>query len=357
VNTLRFGVIGAGMIAGIHAQALRQATGASLSGVMDRGKGKAAIIAPECPPLHADDLERFIAREDIDAITIASPSGAHLEAAVLAARYGKHCLVEKPVEVTLPRIDDMIAAHRNAGTTLGGIFNTRYTDGAQLLKRTVDAGRFGRMTFASAVGPWWREQGYYDDSAWKGSWALDGGGALMNQGIHSIDLLQWLVGEPVSQVSGRIATLAHEGIEVEDTGAAQLVFANGALGTLACTTSMWPGHFRTITIAGTDGTAVLADGNLLEWRFRDETAQDDDIRRRLLQLPGAGVGASDPSAGVDADGHCMAVEAFCEAVTQGTTPEVDGVEARKAVAIIRAVYESSASGGNAVAVDNPGDSL
>ena len=120
-----------------------------------------------------------------------------------------------------------------------------------MLKVAVEAGRFGKLTFASAIGPWWRDQGYYDSSSWKGTWALDGGGALMNQGIHSIDLLQWLVGERITAVNGRIATLAHERIEVEDTGSAHLLFESGALGTIACTTSMWPGHFRTITISGT----------------------------------------------------------------------------------------------------------
>lgn len=350
MSETRFGIIGAGMIAAIHAQALRDASGATLGGVMDRGSGKGLAIAPECPAIATDDLEAFIARDDLDAITIASPSGAHLDAALLAARYGKHCLVEKPLEVTLPRIDQVIAAHEAAGTALGGIFNTRYTDGARMLKAAVDAGRFGRLTFASAVGPWWRDQAYYDDSDWKGTWALDGGGALMNQGIHSIDLLQWLVGEQVTRVSGAIGTLAHERIEVEDTGAAQLCFESGALGTIACTTSMWPGHFRTITLAGTEGTAVLADGDLLFWQFRTETLEDNAIRQRLLRLPGAGVGASDPSAGVDSDGHRLAIEEFVGAIDRNATPAVDGHEARKAVAIIRAVYQSSASDGAAVAV-------
>ena len=342
---IRFGIIGAGMIANIHADALCRCEMAELVGVMDNGSGKGKQIAPECDATGSDHLQTFINRHDIDAITIASPSGAHLEAGLLAARAGKHCLAEKPLEITVERCRALIDAHESAGTTLGGIFNTRYTDGAKLLKAAVEAGRFGKLTFASAIGPWWRDQGYYDSSSWKGTWALDGGGALMNQGIHSVDLLQWFVGERVTAVNGRIATLAHERIEVEDTGSAQIQFESGALGTIACTTSMWPGHFRTITISGTDGTVVLADGNLLVWRFKEETQADTDLRARLLNLPGAGVGASDPSAGVDSDGHLAAIEEFVSAIQAGQRPTVDGVEAMKAVAIIRAVYESSDNNG------------
>ncbi len=343
--TRRFGIVGGGMIAPIHVAAIRALPDAEVAGIMDNGSGRGRAIAPELDPTGADDLDVFVARDDIDIITIATPSGLHHEAAVKAAGAGKHCIVEKPMEIRLDRIDAMIAAHRRAGTLLGGIFNTRYSEAAQLLKRTVEAGRFGRLTFASAVGPWWRDQSYYDDSDWKGTWSLDGGGALMNQGIHSIDLLQWLVDSPVASVGGRTATLAHENVEVEDTAAAALTFENGALGTIACTTSMWPGHFRTISIAGTEGTAVLADTNLLVWRFRDETPEDEALRARLMTLPGPGIGASNPSAGLDSEGHRAVFAEFLAALDAGRSPPIDGNEARKAVAIILAVYESARLGG------------
>jgi UDP-N-acetyl-2-amino-2-deoxyglucuronate dehydrogenase len=344
VRIERVGIVGYGMIAKIHAAALRQMPNVQIVGVMDRGSGQGRVIAPEADAGGNNSLEAFMARDDLDWVTVATPSGVHLDAALLAARFGKHCIVEKPIEISLPRIDQMIAAHESAGTTLGGIFNNRYTQGAQLLKRTAEKGRFGRITFASAVGPWWRDPSYYGESNWKGRWALDGGGALMNQGIHSVDLLQWIVGEPVVRVSGSARTLVHD-IEVEDTATAQLEFQSGALGTLACTTSMWPGHFRTLTLAGTHGTAVLADGNLLFWAFREPDSVDDAQAAALTALPGIGVGASNPSAGVDAGGHLQAFEAFAEAVRDRSTPSVDGYEARKAIAIIRAVYESSEQGG------------
>ncbi len=348
--TYGIGIIGAGMIAPFHLEAIRGLPNARVVGIMDHGSGKGRQIAPELDPAGADDIEAFLAREDIHVITIATPSGSHLDIAVAAAQAGKHCIVEKPIEITLERIDTMIAAHVAAGTTLGGIFNNRFTKGAQLLKRTVEAGRFGTLTFASAVGPWWRDPDYYQSSSWKGTWAVDGGGALMNQGIHSVDLLQWLVASPVTSVSGRIATTAHPYIEVEDTGAATLQFENGALGSIACTTSMWPGHFRTITLAGTHGTAVLADEGLLFWQFREETEADEATRKDLLALPGAGIGAADPSAGVDARGHQAVFADFLHALEAGETPSVDGHEARKAVAIIRAIYESAQAGCTPVAI-------
>lgn len=347
----RFGIVGAGMIAPYHYQAINGLANARVVGVMDNGSGRGREIAPHTDPTGADDIDRFLARDDIDVITIATPSGAHLDTAVKAAQAGKHCIVEKPIEITQQRIDKMIAAHAEAGTQLGGIFNNRYTDAAQLVKRTVQSGRLGRLTFAAALGPWWRDQTYYDSSDWKGTWTLDGGGAMMNQGIHSVDQLQWIVGEPVTRVSAHIATLAHERVEVEDTAAASITFANGALGTIACTTSMWPGHFRTITVAGDAGTIVMADSRLLVWQFRQERPEDDQIRAAYISLPGEGVGASNPSAGVTADGHRAVFADFLAALECGETPAIDGYESRKAVSIIRAIYESAERGGAPVTPD------
>lgn len=341
----RFGIVGAGMIAPYHVEAINDLENARVVGIMDNGSRRGGEIAPDLDPTGSDDLDVFLARDDIDVITVATPSGAHYDAVIKAARAGKHCIVEKPIEITLERIDAMIAAHDAAGTKLGGIFNTRYIEAAQLVKRAVVAGRLGRLTFASALGPWWRDQSYYDSSDWKGTWALDGGGALMNQGIHAVDQLQWIVGSPVTRVSSYTATLAHDHVEVEDTAAASVMFANGALGTIACTTSMWPGHFRTLTVAGDAGTVVLADNRLLAWQFREETSEDDAIRAQYCSLPGAGVGASDPSAGVTAQGHRAVFVDFLAALDRGETPVIDGHESRKAVSIIRAIYESAERGG------------
>jgi predicted dehydrogenase len=280
-------------------------------------------------------------------VTIATPSGTHADLAVAAAKHGKHCIVEKPIDVTLQRIDMALEAHEKAGTRLGGVFNVRYMPTAILLKQAVEEGRFGRQTFGMAYGPWWRDQEYYDKGGWRGTMKLDGGGALMNQGIHTIDLLQWLMGD-VKRVSAATACLAHERIEVEDTGVATIEFKSGALGSIACTTSMWPGHFRIVEIAGTDGTVAMADENFFFWQFREDKAADNEVRSKYLKFPAVSVGASNPSAGLTADGHRDNFAGFLAALDAGKEPPISGREARKAVAIILAIYESAKRGGQPV---------
>jgi predicted dehydrogenase len=251
--------------------------------------------------------------------------------------------VEKPVEITLERIDRAINAHAKAGTHLGGIFNMRYQPTAKLFKKAITEGRFGKLTFGMAYGPWWREQEYYDKGGWRGTWNMDGGGALMNQGIHTIDLLQWLMGK-VKRVTAMAATLAHQRIEVEDTGAAVIEFESGALGTIACTTSMWPGHFRIVEVSGTDGTVAMADQKFFFWQFRKETPTDEEVRRSYIEFPAVSVGAANPSAGLTSDGHRENFAEFLQALDEGRSPTIDGHEARKAVQIILAVYESARTG-------------
>lgn len=341
------------MIAYWHAQAIAELPNAEVVGVCDHGRGNADRVGPRCACASGVcGLERFIARDDIDLITVATPSGAHLEPALLAARHGKHCLVEKPIEITLERIDAMIEAHDKAGTLLGGIFNMRYNAPVRLCKQALEAGRLGQPTFGMAYGPWWRDQAYYDDGGWRGTLALDGGGAFMNQGIHTIDLLQWLMG-PIAEVSARTATLAHERIEVEDTGSAAVVFENGALGTLACTTSMWPGRWRRVEVSGTDGSVGLVDDDLSTWNFREETDEDASIRKQYLKAPdpnAGAAGAANPSAGFTAGPHRENIADFLAAIDQGLPPVIDGREARRAVQVVLALYESARRGGAGVRV-------
>lgn len=351
----RIAVIGAGMIAAWHAKAIAGLPNAELAGVCDHGSGKGEAIGPRCGcAAGACELERFIAREDVHVVAVATPSGVHGEAVELAARHGKHCIVEKPIEIALERIDRMVEAHERAGTLLGGIFNLRYTPAAKALKSAVEQGRFGRLTFGLAYLPWWREQAYYDNGGWRGTLALDGGGAFMNQGIHTLDLLQWLMG-PVVEVSAFTATLAHQRIEVEDVGAAAIRFENGALGSIACTTAMWPGHFRLVEIGGTAGTVSMADDGFLHWQFQVETPEDDSIRRDFsVQLPGGGKhsrGAASPSAGFSVEAHQANFAEFLDAVERGQRPPIDGAEARKAVRLILAIYESAGNGGKPVSLD------
>lgn len=351
-NLYRFAIVGAGMIAEWHARAIAELPNAELTAVCDHGSGKAGRVGPRCECRNGCDLERLLARADVDVVAVATPSGTHAQISEQAARHGKHCLVEKPLDVTLEAVDRMIAAHERAGTFLGGIFNQRYTATAQLLKQAVEAGRFGRLTFGTAYCPWWRDQAYYDEGGWKGTQALDGGGAMMNQGIHAIDLLQWLMG-PVKRVTAMTGTLAHERIDVEDTGVAAVEFRNGALGLIACTTSMYPGHFRMVEVAGVDGTVSLADNNFLCWQFRREAPEDRRIQTEHRGLPPTSLGAADPSAGFTVDSHRENFAAFLSALEAATPPAIDGREARKAVEIVLAIYESARRGGAPVELSAP----
>jgi len=338
-----FGVIGGGMIGAFHVEAIKMLPNGKLMAVCDNAPDAAKQFGQKSGCEGVSDLEAFLSRDDIDVVTLATPSGTHAELAIAAAEHGKHCIAEKPLDITLEKIDAAIAAHEKAGTKLGGIFNGRFMSTAQLLKKAVDQGRFGKLTFGMAYGPWWREQAYYDNGGWRGTWALDGGGAFMNQGIHTVDLLQWLMG-PVKRVQASAATLAHERIEVEDTAAATLEFASGALGVMACTTSMWPGHFRIVEVAGDQGTAAMADQNFFFWQFRDEKPEDQQIREKYLEFPAVSIGAANPSAGVTADGHRDNFASFLSALDEGKSPDIDGPEARKAVQIILAIYESARTG-------------
>ncbi len=338
-----FGIIGAGMIGEFHAQAIEGLENARLVAACDSVEAKVTPFAAKHRCKGYTELERMLGDDEVDVLTVATPSGAHAEPAIAAARAGKHAIVEKPLDVTLDRIDRIIEAHEKAGTTLGGVFNGRFTRAAQLLKQAVVAGRFGRLTFGMAYGPWWRDQAYYDQGGWRGTVKWDGGGALMNQGIHTVDLLQWLMG-PVASVRACAATLAHERIEVEDTAAAAVEFASGALGTITFATSMWPGHFRLVEIGGDRGTAAMTDEKLLFWQFAEESPDDRKIREELLELPAVSTGASSPSAGMTADAHRANFADFLEAVEQRRPPLVSGPEARKAVAIVLAIYQSAHAG-------------
>ena len=337
------GVVGAGMIGNFHARAIKGLANAELVAVCEPVAERSQKFAAEHGCTAYDDLEKFLSDERIDVITVATPSWMHRDPAVAAARHGKHCIVEKPIEITLPRIDAILEAHAKAGTTVGGIFNMRYEAATNLVKQAVDTGRFGRMTFGMAYGPWWRDQAYYDQGGWRGTWDIDGGGAFMNQGIHTIDTLQFFMG-PIKQVSAFTRTLCHERIEVEDTGAVAVEFQSVALGTMACTTSMWPGHFRIIEVAGETGTVGLADNKFIFWQFAKETDEDNRIRAEYLEFPKVSVGAANPSAGMTPALHQANFADFLRALDEKRQPTISGLEARKAVQIILAIYASAKAG-------------
>jgi predicted dehydrogenase len=341
---LGFAIVGCGLIARFHVRALAEVPGARLIALVSRRRANAEKMAGELG-LHCDlatDLDSALARPDVHVVIVTTPSGAHLEPAVAAARAGKHVVVEKPLEISLERCDRIIDACDRAGVKLCTIFPSRFADANRTLKAAVDAGRFGRLTLGETTCKWWRPQSYYDEGGWKGTRALDGGGALMNQAIHNVDLLSWMMG-PVRQIMGFTATLAHERIEVEDTAVACLRFANGALGVIEATTSVHPGLPKTIAVHGDHGTAVIEQEDVLRWEFTPATAEDRAIKERFAQKVGASGGASNPAA-ISHVYHQRQLADFVRAIASGTEPLVDGREGRKAVEIILGIYRSAATG-------------
>jgi predicted dehydrogenase len=332
------------MIARFHAQALAEVPGARVVALVSRNRANAQALADKLGLQSeiATDLAPLLARLDVDIVIVTTPSGAHLEPAVAAAEAGKHVVVEKPLETTLERCDRIIQACDRHGVQLCTIFPSRFGDANRTLKAAVEAGRFGRLTLGETTCKWWRPQSYYDEGGWKGTQALDGGGALMNQAIHNVDLLLWLMG-PVTHITGFTATLAHERIEVEDTAVACLRFANGALGVIEATTSVYPGLPKTVAVHGDRGTAVIEQDDVLRWEFTPETAEDRAVRQRFAVKTGASGGSSNPAA-ISHQGHARQLADFVEALRTGRRPLVDGREGRRAVEVILGIYRSAATG-------------
>jgi predicted dehydrogenase len=338
----KIGIVGCGMIANFHAKAIQAAGGTLVACFDTRGEAadKLAGQYQGCKPYH--DIQTFLANTDIDIVTIGTPSGAHLEPAVAAAEAGKHVIVEKPLEITLERCHKIIAACEKNNVQLATIFPSRFHDSSLLLKSAVDAGQFGRLTLGDAIIKWYRTQEYYDSGAWRGTWELDGGGALMNQGIHTIDLLTWLMG-PVAEVTAHTALLAHERIEVEDTAVATLKFANGALGTIVGTTASYPGYLKRVEISGSKGSAILEEEDIIRWDFAEPLPSDAAVHETMANRKSGGGGAADPAA-INFSGHTK-VFANVLAAIEGKEPlVVDGHEGCRSVEIILAIYKSARSG-------------
>ena len=335
------GIIGLGAVAGIHAAAIKGIEKAEITAVYDTVPGRALAFSEKHGGRAYEDLEAFLASPDFKFVTITTPSGLHQDAAIAAARAGKHIIVEKPLEITTERCEKIIRAADENGVMLSGIFQSRFFDGSRKVREALDQGRFGKIILCDAYVKWYRSQEYYDSTAWRGTKDLDGGGALMNQSIHALDLLLWFGGN-VKEVSCRAATVAHERIEVEDVLVSTLMFENGAMGTLEATTAVWPGAPRRIEILGTRGSAVLEEDNIVQWQFMDEQPEDEKIRNLFSQKSSAG-GASDPM-GISSEGHRRQFEDCINAVETGGKPLVDGREAVRAVALVEAMYKSAASG-------------
>ena len=333
-----FAILGTGLISRFHARAVLDAPGAELVAVCSRSKERSGAFAAEFSCSAFTSLDEMLTLDDVDVLLITTPSGAHLEPAIAAARTGKHVLCEKPLEISVERVKSMITAHGEAGTQLGCIFQMRHFTALQPVREALAEGRFGTLTHAAVFVPWWREPAYYSESQWHGTKALDGGGALMNQSIHMIDLLCSLM-PPVKSVAAVSSSVGHPGIEVEDCASASLVFEGGAIGTVVGTTSSWPGRPKRLEITGTSGTIVMEDENLVCFDFRDKRPSDAEIIQRFSASAKL-AGAADPGAMSHA-GHTACISSFVDALRENRPYEVDGAEAAKSVALIEAIYRSA----------------
>jgi predicted dehydrogenase len=342
MSQIGYGIIGTGMIANIHARAIAEIPEARLAAVYDCVPERARAFAERHGTAAESDLESFLARTDVDAVTITTPSGVRADVAVPAARAGKHVLCEKPLEVTIERADRIIRACEESGVILGCVFQARTAANVRRIREALDAGRFGRLVLIDAQVPWFRTQEYYDSAAWRGTWKLDGGGTLMNQSIHIIDLMLYFAGVPRS-VYAFTDTLTHTGIEVEDTAVAAVRLASGALGTITASTCCAPGFPRRLEIAGERGSVVLEDDRLTRWSFVDQSADDDRAYRAGLQSDHIAGGAGAPDA-ISHEGHRRQIEDLTRAILEGRQPMVSGREARRAVELICGIYESARTG-------------
>jgi len=355
----RIGIIGIGAVANHHAKAIGDIDGAEVVAGSCRTESKGREFAGEYDCEWYADYENLLDDAAPDVVTVATPSGAHLDPTLAAADRGVHVLCEKPLEITVERIDRMIEAAEENDIKLGGIFQQHFNPVVQTVREAVAQGRFGDLAVANAHVPWWRDDEYYEGT-WKGTQDLDGGGALMNQSIHAIDAIQWLAaadmdlgpGEnPVEEVYAYTDVLGHdpEHIEVEDTAVAVLRYRDGTLGQIVGSTAMYPGTLRSLEVAGRDGTAEILEDELVTWEFRETRPEDAEIRAEYGEETESS-GASDPMA-IDYTGHTKNIRAFLDWVEEDTAYGLDAREARKAVAIIEAIYES-ADTGRPVAVGN-----
>ena len=336
---LGFGFIGAGAIAHFHAQAVAASKGGKLIGVVSRSRGTAEKFAAQYGMGFAsDDVDALLVQPGLDAVCITTPSALHLQPALAAIRAGKHLMIEKPLDATVEGTDHILNEAEKHGVRVGSIFQARFGDAARQLKAAIDAGRFGRMVLASCYVKWNRTTEYY--TGWKGKLSEDGGGVIINQAIHGVDLLQWFAGMPVEVFAW--ATQRVHKIESEDTCVAALKFASGAFGTIEGTTATWPGWSRRIEICGEHGSAEMQDDDITRWDFRTELPEDAKIRA-MRESAAMGSGAAAPM-NIKIEGHQRQIQDFIDGINGKRPFFIEGVEARKAVALVRAIYESAASG-------------
>ncbi|NLF30455.1 MAG: Gfo/Idh/MocA family oxidoreductase [Planctomycetes bacterium] len=336
-NTVGFGLLGAGLIAPFHAKSIQAAEGCELIAVADMNAERAAKCADTFGCEAVSSLEDLLGDDRIDVVCILTPNHLHHDAAVAAARAGKHVLTEKPPAMSLAETDAMIAACREAGVHLGVVLQCRVRKPIQAMRRAIAEGRFGRLIHADVYMKWFRAADYYRMDPWRSS-RRSGAGVTIQHAFHYIDLVQYLMG-PVTEVSARMTNMAHGDVDLEDTLDASLTYANGARGVVVASTAMWPGADVRIEINGSDGAAVMAGERMERWQFRQERDGDEAIR--ALGRGAVATAASGP-ADFDFADHQVVIEAMAEAVRGRGEPFIAAPSARKTLEIALAMYQSAA---------------
>ncbi|MFI6833669.1 Gfo/Idh/MocA family protein [Kribbella sp. NPDC050241] len=336
---MKFAVVGAGVIGETHARLITSLPeGSELVAVVDVEADRAIALSGKYGGEPMTDLKQACARPDIDAVSICLPSGYHADAAITALEAGKHVIVEKPIDVTLAAADRLIDAEQQTGLTVAVISQRRFQHAPAFMHQAVADGRLGRITTGIAESAFWRSQEYYDSGGWRGTVALDGGGALMNQGIHVVDLLLWMLGDPV-EVQAYSDRLAHERIEVEDTVAGTVRFRSGAIGSIVATTSTYPGRPVRLSVYGDRGSAVIENDDLIVFDAADaeSTAETQSV------ADGQPAGGASVTQSV-ADAHRNQYLDFIEAVRDGRPPSIGTRDARRALEVVLGIYESARTG-------------
>ncbi len=338
---IHIGLVGGGNITETHARASRAIPGVEIAAVYGTNAEKIARLCREFSGTPYEDFDAFLDHRPMNLVILGSPSGLHAEQGIAAARHGLHVLTEKPIEITTARADTLITAAKQSGVHLGVIFQDRTKPHIRQLKSWFEQNLLGKILLVDARVKWYRPPEYYANSRWRGTLALDGGGALINQGVHTIDLLLWLFGDVV-RVEARTARLLHK-IEAEDTAVAALEFASGTLGVFHATTAAYPGYPRRVEISGTEGTVILEHDRIIAANLRNSPAAAA-ISRDLAALDESAKdeNQSASSAAVsDFRGHQAVLEDFLAAIQQNRPPACDGLEGRRSIALIEAIYRAA----------------
>ena len=330
---IHIGIIGGGGISDTHARAAQQVEDTRIVSFFGANQDKVEQLSRTYGGVAYSDFEGFLNHEPMEAVIIGSPSGLHAEQGIPCAKRGLHVLVEKPIDVTIAKADALIAQCERAGVKLAVCFQDRFAKDSVRLKQLIERGSLGNLILVSARVKWYRPPDYYSNSRWRGRLALDGGGALMNQGVHTVDLLLWLLGD-VKRVYAKSLTALHN-IESEDTLVATLEFANGAIGTLEAATSVFPGYDRRIEITGSEGTIIFEHDRITRADLKAVVSFDLDTQKQDENR------SSTSPIVTDVTGHKHILEDFLEAVRTGHRPRCDGYEGRRSVNLVQAMYESA----------------